>query len=125
MLTNRLCHSQLHYLSSPWALQSLHRTDCKVDSIFILMYNCFKLEIKQKTQEERRMNERIKELLVEAGVYECDVNDPEFVVPNELEKFAELIVQEMCNKVIQPYMSRGPEDHPLVTEVKEHFGVAK
>ena len=40
------------------------------------------------------MNERIKELLVKAGVYDCDVNDPEFVVSEEQKKFAELIVQE-------------------------------
>ena len=50
------------------------------------------------------MNERIKELLIEAGVYECDVNDPEFVVPEEQKKFAELMVKE-CADVIQKEVS--------------------
>lgn len=46
------------------------------------------------------MNKRIKELLVMAGVYECDVNDPEFVVPEEQKKFAELIIDD-CIKCIE------------------------
>ena len=43
------------------------------------------------------MNERIKQLLVTAGEYEMDIDDPEFVVPDTLKKFAELIVRECAD----------------------------
>lgn len=39
-------------------------------------------------------NEQIKKLLVKAGVYECEINDPEFVVPAALEKFAKSVWEE-------------------------------
>ena len=75
------------------------------------------------------MNERIRELDTQAQEYagriagnDEDSNYAEWFNIYK-EKFAELIVQEMCNKVIQPYMSRWPADHPLVTEVKKHFGI--
>jgi hypothetical protein len=48
------------------------------------------------------MNERIKELLVAAGEYEMDINDPEFVVPDTLKKFAELIVKECVSILMKP-----------------------
>lgn len=44
-------------------------------------------------------NELIKELLIKAGVYECDVNDPEFVVPEEQRKFAELLIEKIVSEL--------------------------
>jgi len=63
------------------------------------------------------MNERIKELMEEAGIYENQYT---------AEMFAELIVQE-CIDIIAPYtvrMSRPGEEylHPIL-EIKQHFGV--
>ena len=67
------------------------------------------------------MNERIKELLEQAGVKY--VTMPKDTV---YEKFAELIVQE-CIDIIAPYtirMSRPGEEylHPIL-EIKKNFGV--
>jgi hypothetical protein len=82
-----------------------------------------------RTMEGTLMNERIKELVKEAGGefwqrIENDVVNPEayitFDPPQSLEKFAELIVQEMLQTC---------EDHPAWTgrmicvQIKEHFGV--
>ena len=66
------------------------------------------------------MNERIKELILEAGFPKFDkmyvVSDGE-----ELEKFAELIVAEMyvfmCNS------TDNDKPWPSFKEVKAHFGV--
>lgn len=72
------------------------------------------------------MNERIKELLVKAGLYECDVNDPEFVIPEEQKKFAELIVRECLNKVNECVMVRNTNRYyptEYGCKIKEHFGV--
>ena len=69
------------------------------------------------------MNKRIQELAEEAGIHDdvcsmCPIH--------ELEKFAELIVQE-CIDIIAPYtvrMSRPGEEylHPI-SEIKKNFGV--
>jgi hypothetical protein len=79
------------------------------------------------------MNERIKELAEQAKEY-ADTKYSKLVsasrwgdcVPGirELytEKFAELIVKE-CAGIVQPYMSRWPEDAELTKRIKEHFGV--
>ena len=75
------------------------------------------------------MNERIRELAARAGfdwalkrssLYSHDDDK------QNLEKFAELIVQE-CIDIIAPYtvrMSRPGEEylHPIL-EIKQHFGV--
>jgi len=66
------------------------------------------------------MNKRIKELLIEAGVYECDVNDSEFVVPEEQKKFAALIVKE-CAEVA--HCNFHVDGLTLGGIMKEHFGV--
>jgi hypothetical protein len=62
------------------------------------------------------MNERIRELMIEAGIYECDDFEPH----PTFEKFAELIVRECV----------GVADHSNVNgksiigqRIKEHFGV--
>ena len=73
------------------------------------------------------MNERIRKLLNEAtSGLEPDISPQRTVTLNEMEKFAELIVQE-CIDIIAPYtvrMSRPGEEylHPIL-EIKQHFGV--
>ena len=70
------------------------------------------------------MNERIKLLAEQAGIYKLNLSDEtEYWI---MEKFAELIVQE-CIDIIAPYtvrMSRPGEEylHPIL-EIKQHFGV--
>jgi hypothetical protein len=74
------------------------------------------------------MNERIKELAVVAKLCSTDSlpsnwDDGDYIVsPEELKKFAELIVKE-CSGIVQNYMTRWPEDHELTKRIKEHFGV--
>ena len=82
------------------------------------------------------MNERIRELALQAGIQFPNnlvegVNGPGIVTEKDkLEKFAELIVRE-CGKVIVNGGYRNPafsEKHPLTppeiaTMIKEHFGV--
>ncbi len=72
------------------------------------------------------MNERIRELAKQAGHrYVPSSNSGplriEYLTP-EMEKFAELIVQE-CTDLVQKYMTRWPEDCELTKQIKEHFGV--
>jgi enoyl-CoA hydratase/carnithine racemase len=83
------------------------------------------------------MNERIRQLADEAEAQYCDLGDAscfkrlglvEAVVfkPEDLEKFAQLIVQE-CIDLISPYtvsMNRPGEEylHPIL-EIRKHFGV--
>jgi hypothetical protein len=79
------------------------------------------------------MNERIRQLAEQAGaVFEQTngLNDcpQDSLVGDEIEKFAELIVQE-CIDIIAPYtvrMSRPGEEylHPI-SEIKKNFGVGK
>ena len=70
------------------------------------------------------MNERIKELILEAGFPKFNemyvVTDGE-----ELKKFAELIVRECCDIVRDEvqYISDFDKADAVVNEVKEHFGV--
>jgi len=56
------------------------------------------------------MNERIKELAIEAGIY---TNESKL-----LHKFAELIVKECCTAIAD----RRQSDY-FIAKVKEHFGV--
>ena len=66
------------------------------------------------------MNQRIKELLIEAGVYGCDVNDPEFVVPEKQKKFAELIIWECYQWAGENGGISCPVDY---SALNEHFGI--
>ena len=63
------------------------------------------------------MNERIKQLSIEAGFPEWSNHAIEF----ELEKFAELIVQE-CADVCQNFGESG-DGYTCSYEILEHFGV--
>ena len=74
------------------------------------------------------MNERIKELLKQAGGIQHDEDGDEltaFLVGKDLEKFAELIVKE-CAKVCrdQPnvYALKADRDNCAIA-IEEHFGV--
>jgi hypothetical protein len=59
------------------------------------------------------MNERIKQLANEAGLLVHNPNG----VPTKLEKFAELIVRECCQKLENDGMVE------VAIEMKQHFGV--
>ena len=76
------------------------------------------------------MNERITKIVIDTLGKEGVVNSRAFghwaLSDEELEKFAQLIVQE-CIDIIAPYtvrMSRPGEEylHPI-QEIKQHFGV--
>jgi hypothetical protein len=82
------------------------------------------------------MNERIRELLEQAGIHfgrsaTLDGNNiARFVTTSDMEKFAELIVKE-CLDVVAMRIYLGPEEicrqecKALASEIKEHFGVAE
>ena len=60
------------------------------------------------------MNERLKELMLEAGFPEWTDKTIGF----ELEKFAELIVKECAN-----FLKDTLDDHFAAEQLEEHFGV--
>jgi hypothetical protein len=79
------------------------------------------------------MNERIRELAISSGIYDClcdpydshNTGDAHGSVIDDLEKFAELIVQE-CLGMIENEASTYAEPVwavELVNDIKEHFGV--
>ena len=61
------------------------------------------------------MNERIKELMIEAGIYECDDFEPH----PTFKKFAESIVRECADFVSET----ATIETLLGDRLKEHFGV--
>ena len=76
------------------------------------------------------MNERIRELAKDAGIHfhkggtlDAGPNGiAKFVLYSDIEKFAELIVQECCqalNPMLRDMISRGQG----VEAIKKHFGV--
>ena len=72
------------------------------------------------------MNERIRELAEQAGASYYNTYTGPLLSPKDIEKFAELIVQE-CIDIISPYtvrMSRPGEEylHPI-QEIRKNFGV--
>ncbi len=67
------------------------------------------------------MNERIKELMIEAGIYECDDFEPH----PTFKKFAQLIVEE-CAHIVEnsPWrLKRGYKAIDQSNLLKQHFGV--
>ena len=60
------------------------------------------------------MNERIKELMIEAGIYECDDFEPH----PTFKKFAELLIKECMDAV-----GDGPMERPAIQRIKAKFGV--
>lgn len=73
------------------------------------------------------MNERIKELLIEAGIYECDDFEP---LPT-FEKFAELIIAKCIEEAGDPAdgLIKGNTWHDgvraSVWSIKQYFGVTE
>jgi hypothetical protein len=74
------------------------------------------------------MNERIRELAIQAGATVdkgthplTGVVDGLFMGPNEVEKFAELIVKECVSIVKQRWIK--PDEDVIAEEIEEHFGV--
>ena len=69
------------------------------------------------------MNERIRELLIQSEVFNKDGTVLKDVTGYELNKFAELIVQE-CVQLCQECIDDGCiEAQEPMTKIKEHFGV--
>ena len=70
------------------------------------------------------MNERIKELMEQAGLYDFVIES--MGINEEMEKFAELIVRE-CVSIVEPMEDSGDEWcvalKGAAQEIKEHFGV--
>jgi hypothetical protein len=72
------------------------------------------------------MNERIKELMIEAGIYECDDFEPH----PTFKKFAELLIKE-CLKVSYNSANMLKSTNPAYSDgimsnnlaIREHFGV--
>lgn len=78
------------------------------------------------------MNERIKELVVKAGIYDCSPDDPNLEVDEEYIKLAELIVRE-CVSIVAKRKDQAIDDGWNVDEamsmaemdLEEHFGVTE
>ena len=73
------------------------------------------------------MNERIKEIAIEAGIISAEYNgfDPTGLTTAQ-RKFAELIIQE-CIDIVSPYavrMENFDGGHPIA-DLKKHFGVGE
>jgi hypothetical protein len=75
------------------------------------------------------MNERIRELAVEARMICGDASEFDMAkfMPKEL-KFAELIVQEMCSVLDKAQWDKGEDwicadGTRIIPQIKEHFGV--
>jgi hypothetical protein len=75
---------------------------------------------------KNQMNERIKELAVQAKVTGYFAADTEYATPiplsNELQKFAELIVRECLEIAIEEEL-HAPFEGPVETKIRQHFGV--
>jgi hypothetical protein len=79
------------------------------------------------------MNERIRELARQAGiateVWHKDAEGHGYKTANyQAEKFAELIVREMCNVLDKAQWDKGEDwvcadGTRIIPQVKEHFGV--
>jgi len=74
------------------------------------------------------MNERIKQLLLEAKIYDGSATQDIITCPEDLEKFAELIVQEALSKIddvgYKASNNISTDDTELFKSVlKRHFGV--
>jgi hypothetical protein len=66
------------------------------------------------------MNERIKELMIESGIYECDDFEPH----PTFEKFAELIIVKCANVVWDE--AEKTDNHQVNDDgykILEHFGI--
>ena len=76
------------------------------------------------------MNERIRELIKQAGGIQCDEDGDELtpiLVSKDLEKFAELIVNDCITTLNKRFMGdlnrEDMEVRRCIEDVKKHFGV--
>ena len=73
------------------------------------------------------MNERIKELLTQAGFSFDENGELNTLAAKRVEKFAELIVRECCQVLEQTQTALDRHKWPTPSEcgvyIKEHFGV--
>jgi len=67
------------------------------------------------------VNERIKELMFDAGLNSNYVEGFDSIYSKQLEKFAELIVRECANVADENYIHRGSRTCGLA--IRLHFGV--
>ena len=68
------------------------------------------------------MNERIRQLAEQAGIYKLNLSDEtEYWI---MEKFAELIVEE-CAKRAEVYAYMSPNFNALAEELRSMIGVAQ
>jgi len=69
------------------------------------------------------MNERIRELALQAGDNIPEFHFGDYNIPNEfMEKFAELIVRE-CTNVVGTAVDQREPASTYVGKIKQHFGV--
>jgi len=70
------------------------------------------------------MNERIRELAVEAGMILGDAGEFDMAkfMPKEV-KFAELIVKECMSLVSEPGPDMNDTERGILAQIKQHFGV--
>ena len=72
------------------------------------------------------MNERIKELSLQAGASYYNTYTGPLLSPKDIEKFAELIVRECCQVLSKETIRHdgyGYNQHALYQKIREHFGV--
>jgi hypothetical protein len=75
------------------------------------------------------MNERIKELMEQAGLYDFVIES--MGINEEMEKFAELIVEECIHQVLTGIKCNPPQAEPpeiaktLARRLQQHFGVGE
>ena len=76
------------------------------------------------------MNERIRELQIQAEAAADEIFDRQGKMYSEIvmEKFAELIVQEMCSVLDKAQWDKGEDwicadGTRIIPQIKEHFGV--
>ena len=72
-----------------------------------------------------KMNDRIKQLAVQAGLIAPYASDREGLVDFDYRKFAELIVRECAKVILETPVDYMETDtmHRIRDSVKQHFGV--
>jgi hypothetical protein len=79
------------------------------------------------------LDKEFKELAEKVGLltpaYHTD-DGTRFYIDRRLQMFAKELAEQIrrqtakeCVRIVQPYMSRWPEDAELTKRIKEHFGV--
>jgi hypothetical protein len=72
------------------------------------------------------MNERIRELADQAGIFKLGMSDELVLAETEyrvMETFAELIVKECMSLVSEPGPDMNDTERGILAQIKQHFGV--